>query len=56
MNKQTESYASLFAGFTSPFILRCEERGTVSESEGRRQKCGSEVVIKGETEGRGSER
>ena len=38
-----------------PFILRCEERGTVRESEGRQEKCGSEVVIKGKTEGGGRE-
>ncbi len=38
-----------------PFILRCEKRRTVRESEGRQEKCGSEVVIKGETEGGGRE-
>lgn len=35
-----------------PFILRCEERGTARESEGRQEKCGREV-IKEETEGGG---
>lgn len=38
-----------------PLILRCEERGSVTESERRQEKCGSEVVIKGETEGGGRE-
>lgn len=50
MNKQTESYVSLFAGFTSRSFSAARRAGP-SESEGRQEKCGSEVVIKGKTEG-----
>lgn len=40
-----------------PFVLRCEERGTVKRVRGKgaQQKCSGEVVIKGETEGAGRE-
>lgn len=49
---ETESAVSPFAGFTTHSFsaLRREE----SESEGRQEECGSELVINGETEGGGS--
>lgn len=43
MSTQTESYVSLFAGFTTRAFCAVRREGP---SEGSQQKCGSEVVIK----------
>lgn len=55
MNEQIESYVSLFAGFTTRSFSAVRREGPSESQRGRQEKCGSEVVINGETEGGGRE-